>query len=142
MMYSLEADLVLDLVDACIKQSVRLLQGVLLLQELLMLLLEECHLILIAVLEFPEIPFEVCDILEDALEEVVQVLGHLVLQARTLTPKELPLALVLIQVVGQLHGIVFYGRHTILDGLLAGVENSTATGGVNLGLVHLLFYLI
>ena len=108
-----------------------------------MLLLEECHLVLVAVLEFTEIPLQVSDVLEDALEEVVQVLGHLVLQARTLTPKELPLALVLIQVVRQLHRIVLYGGHTILDGLLAGVENSTATGGVNLGLVHLLlFYLI
>ena len=107
-----------------------------------MLLLEECHLVLVAVLEFPEIPLQVRDILEDSLEEVVQVLGHLVLQASTLTPKELPLALVLIQVVGQLHRIVLYSGHTILDRLLAGVENSTAPGSVNLGLVHLLFYLI
>ena len=108
-----------------------------------MLLLQECHLVLVTVLDFPKIPLQVRNVLEDTFQEVVQVLGHLVLQAGALTSQDLPLPLVLIQVVCQLHGIVLYGGHTILDGLLAGVENSTATGGVNLGLVHLLlFYLI
>ena len=106
-----------------------------------MLLLQEGHFVLITKLDLPEISLQICDVFENSLEQVVETLGHLMLKVGALTPEDLPLTFVLVEVMCQLHGILLDSGNAILDWLLARVE--APSRGIDHGLVHpILFYLI
>ena len=71
-----------------------------------MLLLEEVHLVDVGELRLAEVVLEVRDGPAHLLQQLVQVLAHLVLQRRTLTPQDLRVALVVLQVLVQKRGVV------------------------------------
>ncbi len=73
--------------------------------KVLHLLSQEVVLVDVHVLELPEVMLEVDDILHDLLERLVVQLDRLMLEGRQLTPQQLRLLLVLVQVLVELHNV-------------------------------------
>ena len=86
----------------------------LLADEVLHLLSQEVVLVDVHVLQFPEVMLEVDDILHDLLERLVVQLDRLMLEGRQLTPQQLRLLLVLVQVLVELHNVLLHSTWVIV----------------------------
>ena len=94
---SLVTNVVLNSMDASIKCNGILLDDNLLLDQGVNLLLEEVGLIHIIDLKLLEVFFQVGDILNDLLQNVIGSLSGVVLKSRALRPQELHFFLVLVE---------------------------------------------
>ena len=116
---SLIADIILDGVNARIKADSVLLHHDLLLNQRVDLLLQEVALIDIVCLQLLEVLFQVGNVVDDLLQNVIRSLCCVVLQRGTLTAQELHLFLIVIE---KLHGFfaVSLSWSKTLSGLVGG----------------------
>ena len=96
---SLITNLALDVCDTVVDHDCVLLQTHLFLLKLAGLLFQKRDLIKVMLLELTEIFFEVVDVLENLLEDIVKALCALVLKSRTLRSKELGVFLIIVELL-------------------------------------------
>ncbi len=106
----LESNFFLNAANSIVHQYVGLLQVDFLLDQLLVLLFEEVHLINVGVLCLVEVVFEVGDVPAYLLEQLVEILVHLMLEGGALASQDLRVTLVVLQVLVQQRRVVLHKR--------------------------------